>query len=147
MEGARFLYYSGKRGSIPYFSLIFEKRGSILYFPWKCGVYSIFSNLKKGVYPAEPTHTPFQWECTHLHTSNRCPISALCHSDAMCGDGNSMPIMLDHRSTADFIGRRPLLTGNGQEAFTGRIRKYRQRRHLDNFDFGWLFFQPQRLSK
>ena len=60
-----FLYYSGKIGeSFLDISLIIEKRGSFQYFLWKWEVFSIFANLKKGVYRGEPTHTPFQWECS-----------------------------------------------------------------------------------
>ncbi len=34
-------------------------------------------------------------------------IKRVLNSDGTCGDGNSMAIMLDHRSTTVFIGRRP----------------------------------------
>ncbi len=66
------------------------------------------------------------------------------NSDGMCEDGSSLAIMLDHRSTAGFIGRRPYsVTVNLQltlSEFVCIIIKYNLYPRTTGFDFFLALF-------
>ena len=69
--------FKGKGGLSYIFPLSLKRVGLSYISPENGGSILYLLTSKKGVYPAEPTHTPFQWECPSPHiqsVSNQCTL-------------------------------------------------------------------------